>query len=262
MKSVTHKRTNRDVTKDMKCTLCENHFYDDNKIVKLRKNSPVCVNCITASETKLQQIDVEIGLHKNKKPPFNFWSFLGILVIAIFAYFCIFTWVIIHEAISIGLAFLGIWIFSLTARLSERINKQFIRSNNLKIEQLFQDRDKIFNKLESIYEQYWEAPEGFWASRKKQVKERDNWECQNEWLTGEVCNRTKKNSKLEFHVHHIIPKSEPDGNHSLDNLVLLCEICHSKIDAPGHHLIKLKRQRQLNKNNAASNRFIRTRWIR
>lgn len=58
------------------------------------------------------------------------------------------------------------------------------------------------------------------------VLKRDNYTCVN-------CGRTGG----ELHVHHIIPRSE-GGTNNLDNLVTLCERCHSVQDAKGHELIR------------------------
>lgn len=58
------------------------------------------------------------------------------------------------------------------------------------------------------------------------VLKRDNYTCVN-------CGRTGG----ELHVHHIVPRNE-GGTNNLDNLVTLCERCHSVQDAKGHELIR------------------------
>jgi len=55
-----------------------------------------------------------------------------------------------------------------------------------------------------------------WDERRKQVLERDGYECQD-------CGATDK----PLHVHHVTPISE-GGNHNLSNLEALCESCHAK----------------------------------
>lgn len=55
-----------------------------------------------------------------------------------------------------------------------------------------------------------------WDKRRKQVLERDGYECQD-------CGATDK----PLHVHHVTPISE-GGNHNLSNLEALCESCHAK----------------------------------
>lgn len=57
------------------------------------------------------------------------------------------------------------------------------------------------------------------------VLKRDNYTCVNSGRTGG-----------ELHVHHIVPRNE-GGTNNLDNLVTLCERCHSVQDAKGHKLI-------------------------
>lgn len=58
------------------------------------------------------------------------------------------------------------------------------------------------------------------------VLKRDNYRCVN-------CRKTGKH----LHAHHIVPRSE-GGTNDLDNLVTLCERCHSVQDSKGHNLIK------------------------
>lgn len=59
-----------------------------------------------------------------------------------------------------------------------------------------------------------------WNRRRRQVFQRDNWECQ-------ACGRTGgRRGSAELHAHHIVPKSQA-GGHGLDNLVTLCDRCHA-----------------------------------
>lgn len=55
-----------------------------------------------------------------------------------------------------------------------------------------------------------------WEERRKQVLERDGYECQE-------CGATD----TTLHVHHVTPISE-GGSHDLSNLETLCESCHAK----------------------------------
>lgn len=55
-----------------------------------------------------------------------------------------------------------------------------------------------------------------WDDRRKQVLERDRYECQE-------CGATNRT----LHVHHITPISE-GGGHRLSNLEALCESCHAE----------------------------------
>lgn len=60
-----------------------------------------------------------------------------------------------------------------------------------------------------------EYPED-WEDRRKQVLDRDGYECQK-------CGTTD----TTLHVHHVTPISE-GGSHRLSNLETLCERCHAK----------------------------------
>jgi len=57
-----------------------------------------------------------------------------------------------------------------------------------------------------------------WRKRKKKAKERDNWTCQN-------CGTTS--GKLDS--HHIVPVM-CGGTHDFENLMTLCEDCHTKAE--------------------------------
>jgi len=67
------------------------------------------------------------------------------------------------------------------------------------------------------------------------VCKRANYKCQK-------CGRSLYGSKVPFHVHHVKPRSE-GGDDGLENLQLLCEICHSKL--PKHGQVKRGRKRRL-----------------
>ena len=58
-----------------------------------------------------------------------------------------------------------------------------------------------------------------WKEIARQVRIRDNMTCQ-------MCGRKVWGS--DSHVHHIVPLSQ-GGTTTLDNLILLCSDCHSKV---------------------------------
>ncbi|MDL0130443.1 HNH endonuclease [Halobacterium salinarum] len=61
-----------------------------------------------------------------------------------------------------------------------------------------------------------------WDSRRKEVYQRDNYECQN-------CGaRGGSHGSAELHAHHIVPKSK-GGTHQKSNLDTLCKECHNAI---------------------------------
>lgn len=57
-----------------------------------------------------------------------------------------------------------------------------------------------------------------WLWQKKKCYERDNWDCQ-------IC---RKHGGL-LHAHHIIPYRICKSNH-LDNLITLCQPCHTEVE--------------------------------
>lgn len=70
-----------------------------------------------------------------------------------------------------------------------------------------------------------------WKSACRRVWKRDNARCQR-------CGLTKRsNPDMPMHIHHIVSFSNKELRASIDNLVLLCEVCH--------HWVHSKR----NKNN-------------
>jgi hypothetical protein len=74
-----------------------------------------------------------------------------------------------------------------------------------------------------------------WYSKRKEIRERDNYECR-------VCGKAQEEQNRKLSVHHIKPQTEfiREGfdpqedseiiNHE-DNLVSLCESCHGKFEA-------------------------------
>jgi hypothetical protein len=94
-------------------------------------------------------------------------------------------------------------------------------------------KPKIEAELRPIYEQWWKKPPD-WGERRSQVYQRDRG----------ICQQCGINIPGTFHVHHKTPQSKPEGDHSLKNLLLLCPKCHSKIDSPGHQLIKPVKKRR------------------
>jgi len=61
-----------------------------------------------------------------------------------------------------------------------------------------------------------------WDKIRRLVYERDNYTCQR-------CGKLMRNSKIAFHVHHIVPFLESFDN-SLSNLTTLCPNCHSSVE--------------------------------
>jgi hypothetical protein len=89
--------------------------------------------------------------------------------------------------------------------------------------------------LENLYDYYWERPPD-WEERGYRVILKYNWTCPD-------CGRRMERSVVPFHIHHLIPRAKPEGNHKLDNLTLLCEIYHCKM--PGHQGVRANRTKRL-----------------
>ena len=85
-----------------------------------------------------------------------------------------------------------------------------------RISQWEKERNIKKRKIKSLYD-YWPTYPPDWEERTQKIKEKRN--------TCEVCKETWK-----LHVHHKIKLSN-GGNHTENNLVLLCESCHGEI----HH---------------------------
>jgi len=63
-----------------------------------------------------------------------------------------------------------------------------------------------------------------WREQRQKARERDNFECQ-------VCGLDESDYSRELSVHHITPVrkyDQPEDANVLDNLITMCEPCHSK----------------------------------
>jgi hypothetical protein len=102
--------------------------------------------------------------------------------------------------------------------LNEDTNIQILESEiaRLKeyIDKLDRNRSKKSRVLEALYD-YWPTYPPDWEERKLLVKTRSNG-C-------EKCGTFRRG----LHAHHQVPISR-GGSHRIDNLILLCERCHSK----------------------------------
>lgn len=76
-----------------------------------------------------------------------------------------------------------------------------------------------------------------WSIRKYKVLKRDGHCCQK-------CGWPKgfKRRRRELHIHHIIPVAK-GGTHNIENLITLCNICHSKVDFTHAWVRKVKGKR-------------------
>lgn len=198
------------------CVLCNQLL--GGKTISLRTGAGVCLVCISTRESRIKDISSRIYSLET----FGEWISAGIVVVLIL---CLLT-LGIHFILLLGI--FGALIYGLTSQHTTR-----------RIDELRLEKSGVYSQLGAIYEQYWDVPPD-WSWRREQVIKRDEGRCRN-------CGRRMSGSRVPFHVHHVIPKSKRDGTHRLQNLTLLCEICHSKIDEPGHELIKNARKKRQKK---------------
>jgi len=222
-----------------KCIVCNE--ISKGKVIDLRRGV-VCERCVSTKERRIFQIDSDVNELHRKKADWNIWDAIGLALIVIFIVIGVLL-ACVHLLLGVAMAFPAIWV----------VENVYDRSSKLKDETFYDKKDQTIRALESekelikenlamIYEQYWAIPPD-WEWRRKQIFERDNGICQK-------CGRKLSGSRVPFHVHHKIPKARTESNHGLCNLELVCEICHSKEEATGHHLIRNKRKARIEKKKA------------
>lgn len=210
------------------CMLCNN--YCDNTI-NLRTGELVCKTCIQSRESQIAYYRNKINELNSRKPPENVWDFFRKIEIIAFIILGLYVFILTGAfEISFIVWVIGICLSVMIGGVSENKKTLYKKSIQSQIEQIKKEMEQIQVQLRDIYKEFWDYPPD-WKWRRKQIIQRDGG-----------CKRcgASINSELVFHVHHIINKDEVNGNHSLDNLVLRCELCHSK--EPGHDLIRRQRK--------------------
>lgn len=121
-----------------------------------------------------------------------------------------------------------------------RLREQIELANNRIISTRSKQEDDFRNRREKL----WSSSAGYppdWDLRRYDVHMRDGYACTEcGWPNGFKVRRR------ELHVHHIIPVSR-GGDSSLDNLITLCHICHSKVDSLHKVVRPLTRARMANR---------------
>lgn len=204
--------------------------------ISLRGGTSVHTRCLSARTDKVNLLLSKIQDLENRKPDKNIWDTIGtgIVLVSIISFILA---LFVHFLISFAVAIIGIILYGKAKQESDKTNEPFKNSIRTEIEHLNGEKSATKHELQLIYEQYFEIPPD-WGERCDQVIIRDNGVCRK-------CGRKMHGSVVPFHIHHIIPKSDHSGNHSLNNLELLCEICHSKVDQQGHQLIRGARKKRL-----------------
>lgn len=209
--------------KTQKCRLCGLVPSDP---ISLRPNGAVCKSCIKDVESMVARTDNDIS---RLESIISAWE-TGRVVAAVLGFFVFLVFFDFRIA-----AILAICSY---AFITSQVVKNPISQKEATIKKLLTQRRATVRRLSDLYSAYWPLPPD-WFSRREQVISRDGHRCSE-------CNRRMFRSKVPFHIHHVVPKKHPDGHHGLDNLALLCEICHSK--KPDHDLVKNARRTRLTEN--------------
>ncbi len=211
-----------------KCLLCNDYCYDT---INLRTGDHVCKTCIHSKESQLAHYQNKLNELSLQKPPKNVWDIFLIIEIVAFIALGLYIYILTGNFVACIIVWvIGIWLSEVLKRISENKKSPHRKYIQNQMEEIEKESDTIQNHLHDIYKEFWDYPPD-WEWRREQIIKRDGG-----------CRRcgAKVGSELSFHVHHYINKAETNGNHSLDNLVLLCELHHSK--EPGHDLIRNRRK--------------------
>jgi len=231
--------------------ICLRCSHSSNNFVSLRTGQYICNTCITDSETEIQRRRLLIQQVKSLRPPMNALDYLRTAILLIFGGSVIFGLVQKELLASIILGLVGSVLFHVTSTQSSKYKIPFYNSVAEQVRKIESELSALTRELDSIYERMWDIPPD-WHLRRLKVIKRDEGRCTK-------CNRKCYRSRVPFHVHHIIPKSKKEGNHSLSNLVLMCEICHSKIESSGHRLVGAQRKNRLKMQKSRHSK--RRRWL-
>jgi len=239
------------------CILCGQPCEKGGGEIELRTKRYVCKNCVASREERITQLKSQISnleyskmrLVKKQKNRGKKQEYLGgaLGVIGLFAVLSslgskkgLLYFVLSLILLILAFAILGIIFRCYNSVLKKReeseeneINIELTKLNHQSNTEIPKDK----HELSGIYEQYWKNPPD-WIERSYKVYKRNGFRCSH-------CGKEKTHrSRSQFHVHHIIPRARSEGNHSIENLILLCDNCHSKIDIPGHQLIRPKGRRK------------------
>ncbi len=205
----------------------------------------ICHDCIISCKNSLHNIDVDIC---NSQQATH--SDLIVWQASIWAIFFVVILYISKDYFSDNVLWYSL-SFVLTLVITspfntylENIKQVRLTQVEKKTKELIEQKHKIQNRFEPIFCQTWDYPPD-WDWRRLQIIKRDKCTCKK-------CNRQLSTSRVPAHVHHIIARSQFEGSHDLNNLTLLCEICHSKMDNVDHSKVKLDRIQRLDKSKKHS----------
>jgi len=166
--------------------------------LKQLRGSFICLECLTAAE-------VAAGVKKENKNKSSAVSCIIPILIVLAGLAVDAEGHVLIGSIGIIVVFVVWWIVA--AILDSGASGQM-------------ERPEAIKHLKAIYAMFIELPPD-WRERRRAVQKRDSSKCRG-------CGK-KFRSEHGFHIHHVIPKAELAGTHDLDNLILLCERCHTRI---------------------------------
>lgn len=220
------------------CRLCGNVSVD---FIRLRDRSSVCKQCADGSESRLyelrrrkQQIERDLNIWGKTELCFGFI----LVILALYLWWSYSIWYVVV-------------IVAVIANLHGffESKSEFLKKRELQIVE--QEKEAIKESFIPIFELFFNYPPD-WGWRMGQVRERDGRMCKK-------CGRKWYGSTVPFHVHHIIPVSDPGSSHKFENLTFLCELCHSKIDDL-HNIVKDSRKKRLEMDKLYGKRRKKRNW--
>jgi len=224
----------KEETDKSKCPICKNEPKPEH--IVLRNDVRVCKTCLEEKQKMSEKLRANIQyLQKTRSELFPFLmklSFWGTP-----SFFFIQKMFLQQLDNSRGIAIVGyaclvgLFIIGLLGLIISNDKR------GCRLEDLLAQEKAVQSILKPVYALVWPTPPD-WTERRKEVIARDLRRCQ-------TCGRRMEGSRVPFHVHHIIPKSERESNHRVDNLKLLCEICHSNEPSSGHEEIAKQRRLRL-----------------
>lgn len=208
-KNMLHSREVMDI---FSCYLC-NQLKSEEELNLLRTGDYVCHECIDKRENRLREIKAQIGELEAKRTLTGILSALRVIVLIIATvtcYYLISRFHITGMVVSIAVLSLLLTINNYASQTSFPRNKNGFRSTDEITDDLTVEKDRIEGEVDSIYAKYWDFPPD-WRNRRRIVRQRTAGRC-------ERCGLNSYDSDLSFQVHHIVPRSEKEGDHSYYNL--------------------------------------------
>lgn len=225
------------------CVKCSNRI-ESNDGKQLRDGSTICLACVENIETRIAELSKELNALERGENEWSIWGYLRVIIILgvpVLSLYLVLRNIArpnVSDTLMLGVVLivlilgtiLVVFVGALVSFLEDWVGKRKKKPIKRTIQDVKAELIVVMEERSSFYALFWELPPDY-RTRRRQVIERDKSMCQ------ECGKRMTARNRQRFHVHHIIPKVQPKGVHSIDNLLLLCELCHSKQEAPGHDKI-------------------------